>query len=76
MDVKDDDYPPKSGILPQYAHLRGLEQNMPVIRQILGISPDGNMPNNFIGRTMQRFIETNRKKAVCESGFDINSPIE
>ncbi len=76
MDVKDDDYPPKSGILPQYAHLRGLEQNMPVIRKILGISPNGNMPNNFIGRTMQRFIEINSQKTLRESGEVSNKTLE
>ncbi len=71
MDKGDKDYPPKSGILPQYAHLRGMAQNMPVIRKLLGLSEYGSVPTNTaIGRAVQRFIENDRKNAVCESGAD------
>ena len=77
MDKADKDYPPKSGILPQYAHLRGMAQNMPVIRKLLGLSEYGNVPTNTaIGRAVQRFIENDRKNAVCESGTDQHTTIE
>ena len=75
MDDKKD-YPPASGILPQYVHLRSIELAMPEIRKLLGISPHGQMPDNFIGRTMQGFIEANREKVLRESKSDINAPIE
>ena len=66
MDNEDKDYPPKSGILPQYKHLRGMAENMPVIRKLLGLSEYGNIPQNTaIGRTVQRFIENSGKDAVC-----------
>jgi hypothetical protein len=65
---KDKDYPPKSGILPQYAHLRGMAENMPVIRKILGLSEYGAIPTDTaIGRAVQRFVENDRKNALCKS---------
>lgn len=73
MDKED---PNRPGILPQYAHLKSFEQAMPVIRKILGIAPDGPMPDNFIGRTMQTFIDANSKKTLCESEPDINKTPE
>jgi hypothetical protein len=64
----DKDYPPKSGILPQYAHLKGMAENMPVIRKILGLPEYGNIPTNTaIGRAVQRFVENDRKNALCQS---------
>lgn len=67
----DEDYPPKSGILPQYAHLRGMAENMPVIRKILGLSEYGTIPGDTaIGRALQKFVENDRKNAVRESGVD------
>ncbi len=54
----DKDYPPKSGILRQYAHLKGMSENLPVIRKLLGLSEYGNISTNTaIGRAVQRFIE-------------------
>lgn len=76
MDAKDKEYFLKHHVLPQYEHLKGIEKAMPVIRKILGISPNGQMPDNFIGRTMQGFIEANREKAVREGRPDINSTLE
>lgn len=71
MEKKDKDYPPKSGILPQYAHLKGMAQNMPVIRKLLGLSEYGRIPTDTaIGRAVQRFIENDRSSTVCESGTD------
>ncbi len=62
----EEDYPPKSGILPQYAHLRGMEQNMPLIRKILGLSEYGTIPTNTaIGRALQRFVENDSKDDLC-----------
>jgi hypothetical protein len=67
MDNKDKDYPPKSGILPQYAHLKGMAENMPVIRRLLGLSEYGSIPTNTaIGRAVQRFVENSGKDAVRE----------
>lgn len=67
----DEDYPPRSGILPQYAHLRGIAENMPVVRKLLGLSEYGNIPTNTaIGRAVQRFIDNSGKDAVCESDPD------
>ncbi len=63
----DDDYPPKDGLLPQYAHLKGMAQCMPVIRKLLGLSEYGQIPTNTaIGRAVQRFIENDSKNDVCE----------
>ncbi len=66
---EDKDYPPKSGILPQYAHLMGLAQNMPVIRKLLGVSEYGRFPTDTpLGRAMQRFADNDRENDVRESG--------
>lgn len=65
---KDTDYPPKSGILPQYAHLKGMAENMPVIRKLLGLSEYGAIPTNTaLGRAVQRFIENDSQNDVRES---------
>ena len=64
---KDKDYPPHSGILPQYEHLRGMAQNMPVIRKLLGLPEHGRIPTDTaIGRAVQRFIDNDRKNVICE----------
>lgn len=64
----DKDYPPKSGILPQYEHLLGLSENMAVIRKLLGLPEHGRIPTNTaIGRALQRFVEADSKNDVCES---------
>lgn len=64
--TKDKDYPPKSGILSQYAHLKGMSENMPVIRKLLGLSEYGNIPtDNAIGRAVQRFVKNSSKDDVC-----------
>ena len=69
------DYPPKSGILPQYAHLKGMHENMPVIRKLLGMPEYGDIPTNTaLGRAVQRFVENSGKDAVCETGAHINAP--
>jgi hypothetical protein len=61
----DKDYPPKSGILPQYAHLKGMAENMPVIRKLLGLSEYGRIPTDTaLGRTLQRFVENDREDVV------------
>lgn len=65
---RGDDYPPKSGILPQYAHLRGMHENMPVIRQLLGMPKYGNIPTNTaLGRAVQRFVKNSSQDDVCQS---------
>ena len=65
MDKKDKDYPPKSGILPQYAHLKGMAQNMPVIRKLLGLSEYGRIPTNTaLGRALQKFVDNSGEDAV------------
>ena len=56
----DKDYPPKSGILPQYAHLRGMAENMPVIRKLLGLPEYGRLPDTPLGRALQKLV-TNRR---------------
>lgn len=64
--VKDkDDYvrPPP---MPQYANLTSYELAMPVIRKLIGVSEHGPMPDNFIGRTMQTFIDSNSKETLRE----------
>ncbi len=66
----DKDYPPKNGILPQYAHLRGIEENMPVIRKLLGMPEHGQLPDNFIGRAVQRFIDGSRTSILPEGQVD------
>ncbi len=71
MDAQDKEYPPRSGILPQYAHLKGMAENLPVIRKLLGLSEYGRIPtDNAIGKAVQRFVDNDRKNAVCESGID------
>ncbi len=68
---KDKDYPPKSGILPQYAHLMGLTQNMPVIRKLLGMPEHGEIPGDTaLGRAVQRFVDNNRQNDVREGGIN------
>jgi hypothetical protein len=62
---KDKDYPPKSGLLPQYAHLKGMAECMPVIRKLLGMPEYGQLPDNAIGRTLQKFVDNDRKNDVC-----------
>jgi hypothetical protein len=64
---KDKDYPPESGILPQYAHLKGMAENMKVIRKLLGLPEYGRLPNTSIGRALQKLVDNNRKDDVRES---------
>lgn len=65
---RDDDYPPRSGILPQYAHLKGIEENLPVIRKLLGMPPNGRLSTDTaIGRAVQRCIDNHSKNDVRES---------
>lgn len=63
---KDKDDYVKPEPMPQYAHLKSYELAMPVIRKLLGVSEHGRMPDNFIGRTMQIFIDANREKTLRE----------
>jgi len=71
MKQGDKDYPPQSGILPQYAHLKVISENMPVIRTLLGLSKYGKIPTNTaIGRAVQRFIDNDSSNAMRESGTD------
>ncbi len=63
----DKDYPPRDGILPQYAHLKGMAENMPVIRKLLGLPRYGRLPDTALGRALQRFVDADRKNAVRES---------
>ena len=61
----DKDDPSRPGILPQYKHLKGIAENMPVIRKLLGVSEYGNIPTDTaIGRAMQRFIDNDRENDV------------
>jgi len=77
MDREDKDYPPKSGILPQYAPLKGMAENMPVIRKLLGLSEYGNIPTNTaIGRAVQRFIENSGENVVREGRVIEHAPLE
>lgn len=64
---KDKDYPPESGILPQYAHLKGMAENMKVMRKLLGLPEYGRLPDNSIGRALQKLVDNNRKDDVRES---------
>ena len=74
---KDKDYPPKSGILPQYAHLKGMAENMPIIRKLLGLSEYGTIPTNTaIGRALQRFVENDRKDVLHQGRIIEHPPIE
>ena len=71
MDKKDRDYPQKSGIFTKYSDLRGMAENMPVIRKLLGLSEYGRIPTDTaIGRAVQRFVENDRSSTVCESRTD------
>jgi hypothetical protein len=73
----DDDYPPKSGILPQYAHLTSMQLAMPVIRKLLGQSEYGRISTSTaIGRAVQRFVDNDCKDVVCESGTNLHTVIE
>ena len=66
MDKKDKDYPPKSGILPQYAYLKGMADCMPIIRKLLGMPAHGPIPSNTaIGRAVQRIVDNSSKNDVC-----------
>jgi len=74
---KDDDYPPKLGILPQYAHLKGMAENMPVIRKILGLPEHGPIPTNTaIGRAVQRFVTNSSPNVLREDRIIEHSPLE
>ncbi len=74
---KDKDYPPKSGILPQYAHLKGMAENMKVIRKLLGLPEYGRIPTNTaIGRALQRFVENDCQDVVYQSGTNQYEVIE
>ncbi len=65
---EDKDYPTKSGILPQYAHLRGLAENMPVIRKLLGLPEHGRLPGNTaIGRALQRLVKNDSEDVLHKS---------
>ncbi len=67
MDKEDKDYPPKSGILPQYAHLKGMAENMKVIRKLLGLPEYGRLPDTSIGRALQKLVDNDRPNALRES---------
>jgi hypothetical protein len=74
---KDEDYPPKLGILPQYAHLKGMAENMPVIRKILGLPEHGPIPTNTaIGRAVQRFVANSSQDVLRKSGNNQYKPLE
>lgn len=65
------------GILKQYAHLKGMAQNMPVIRKLLGLPEYGKIPTNTaIGRAVQRFVENTGQDSVCESGINQHQTLE
>ncbi len=65
----DADYPPRSGILIQYENLKGMAENMPVIRKLLGLSEYGQISTDTaIGKAIQRFVDSDRQNAMCESG--------
>lgn len=72
----DKDYPPRSGMLFQYAHLRGMAENMPVIRKLIGLPEYGRLPDTALGRTLQTFVSNSRENAVCESRTNIHTPFE
>ena len=64
------DYPPRSGILPQYANLTSMHKAMPVIRKLLGLPEHGRLPQTPIGRVLQRAIERNSENIRSKSEFD------
>lgn len=69
MNITDEDkeYFFKNGILPQYAHLKGMQENMPVIRKLLGLPEHGRIPTDTaLGRVLQRLVENDSKDDVCE----------
>ena len=72
----DKDYPKKSGILTQYAHLTSYELAMPVIRKLLGLSEYGRMPDNPLGRILQRFVDNAGKDASSEGRIIEHAPLE
>lgn len=77
MYKEDKDDPSRPGILPQYAHLRGMAENMPVIRKLLGLSEYGPIPTDTpFGRALQKFIENDSKDDVCESGVNQHTVVE
>lgn len=77
MNKMDKDYLLHSGILPQYAHLKGMAENMPVIRKLLGLSEYGRIPTETaIGRAVQRFIENSGQDVMCESVPDQRKTLE
>jgi hypothetical protein len=76
MNREDKDYPPKSGILPQYAHLKGMAENIPVIRKLLGLSEYGRLPNTGIGRALQKFVTNDREDALREGRAHQHAPLE
>lgn len=59
----DKDYPLKFGILSQYSHLKGMHENMPVIRKLLGLPEYGKLPNTALGRALQTIAEKHRSNA-------------
>ena len=71
MENKDKDYQTHEGILPQYAHLNGMSENMSEIRKLLGLSEYGRIPTDTaIGRAVQRFIENSGEDVVRKSIAD------
>ncbi len=67
----DTDYPPRSGILPQYERLKGMAENMPVIRKLLGLSEYGRISTDTaIGKALQRFVKRDSEDALCERRDD------
>lgn len=64
-DCINKNYLPELGILPQYTHLCGIAENMPIIRKLLGLSEYGTIPNNTaVGRAVQRFVEIDCKNVL------------
>lgn len=56
---------PPDGIMPQYAHLKGMAENMPVIRKLLGLSEYGRISTATpIGRVLQRLIAPDSQDVV------------
>lgn len=60
---KDDDFA-APGLLKQYAHLKGMHQCMPVIRKLLGLPEYGRLPDNSIGRALQKLVDNDRPDVV------------
>lgn len=58
------DHHTDTGLLPQYAHLKGIIENMPVIRRLLGLSEYGRLPNTSIGRALQKLVDNDSKDVV------------